>query len=365
MEQIISIRQTPEWLERAAHYFSSRWNIEKQLYLDSMNDSLTIDKTLPRWYLMLREDIIIGGFGLIENDFMVRTDLYPWMCALYIEPAERGKQLGEKLLAHSRLEAASSGFDKVYLNTDHVGYYEKYGWNYIGDFAHQSGVDTRVYEVKATLGMMEEMSAYFDTRADIYDHHMINDLGLDEFYEAINTCFEVPVTSLLDLGCGTGLELEKLFERFPDMEVTGIDMSAEMLKKLEEKYDGKSLRLICGSYFDKDFDGLYDVVLSTYSLHHFSEDKKLSLYRKVYNAVETGGIFVFGDYTVSTIERQQELIKANDEKRRKQGIAGDELYHFDTPLTPEMEKQLMKAAGFTSAEVVRQWENMTIIVAGK
>jgi N-acetylglutamate synthase-like GNAT family acetyltransferase len=67
------------------------------------------------------------------------------MCALYIEPAERGKQLGERLLEHSRREAASLGFNKVYLNTDHIGYYEKYNWRYLGDFAHQSGVDTRVY----------------------------------------------------------------------------------------------------------------------------------------------------------------------------------------------------------------------------
>ncbi|MCL2662580.1 MAG: GNAT family N-acetyltransferase [Oscillospiraceae bacterium] len=171
MEQIINIRERPEWLELAADYFSSRWNIDRQLYHDSISDSLTTVDALPRWYLMLRnavlqnsglyntelhnakprnfditEDNIIGGFGLIDNDFMVRTDLYPWMCALYIEPAERGKQLGEKLLEHSRREAAALGFNKVYLNTDHIGYYEKYNCSYIGDFAHQSGTDARVYK---------------------------------------------------------------------------------------------------------------------------------------------------------------------------------------------------------------------------
>jgi GNAT superfamily N-acetyltransferase len=180
MEQIINILEHPEWLEYAADYFSSRWSIDRQLYLDSMNDSLTTSKTLPRWYLMLRSaidgtDNIIGGCGLIDNDFMVRTDLSPWMCALYIEPDERGKQFGEKLLAHSRLEAASLGFDKVYLNTDHVGYYEKYGWSYLGDFAHQSGTEARVYEADAILGRLEEMSAFFNVRADFHDNHMIDD----------------------------------------------------------------------------------------------------------------------------------------------------------------------------------------------
>ena len=145
MEKIINIREYPEWLNRAADYFSSRWKIDRQLYADSMTDSLSTSEPVPRWYLMLRGDEIIGCYGLIENDFMVRKDLCPWLCALYVEPAERGKHLGARLLEHCRAEAGKLGFDKVYLNTDHIGYYEKYNWQYMGDFAHQDGTDARVY----------------------------------------------------------------------------------------------------------------------------------------------------------------------------------------------------------------------------
>lgn len=213
--------------------------------------------------------------------------------------------------------------------------------------------------------ILEEMSVFFNARADFYDSHMIDDLGLDVFYETIADCFVAPISRLLDLGCGTGLEFERLFEKNPDMRVTGIDLSAEMLKKIKEKYPRKNFRLICGSYFDVDFDGLYDHVLSTYSLHHFSEEQKLELYRKIYAALEPGGLFVLGDYTVSTIERQHELLVANDKKRKEQGIADGEFYHFDTPFTPETEIRLMTTAGFASAEIVRQWENTTIIIAKK
>ena len=146
MTKIINVRECLEWIESAADYFSSIWNIDRQLYLDSMNDSVSTADSVPRWYLLLRGEEIIGGFGLIDNDFMVRTDLCPWLCALHIKPSERGRQCGAKLLGHGRREAAKLGFDKVFLNTDHVGYYEKYDWRYIGDFAHQSGEDTRVYE---------------------------------------------------------------------------------------------------------------------------------------------------------------------------------------------------------------------------
>ena len=142
----INIQENPEWLETAAEYFSSRWKIGKQIYVDSINQSLCKTNKLPRWFLLQKNDNIIGGFGLIENDFMVRKDLLPWLCALYIEPEERKQGYGGQLLKEGIKEAEKLGFDKVYLNTDHVGYYEKYGWSYIGDFEHTSGEIVRVYE---------------------------------------------------------------------------------------------------------------------------------------------------------------------------------------------------------------------------
>lgn len=148
--RIINIRAHGDWLERAADYFSSKWGIDRQLYHDSMTDSLTTDNPLPRWYLMLTDaDEIIGCFGLIENDFMVRDDLRPWLCALYVAEQERGKQLGAALLAHGRGEAAALGFERLYLNTDHVGYYERYGWEFMGMHLHQSDEMARVYAAGA------------------------------------------------------------------------------------------------------------------------------------------------------------------------------------------------------------------------
>lgn len=146
MERIINIRDYPEWLERAADYFSSKWGIDRQLYIDGMTDSLTTEAATPRWYLMLKGETILGAYGLIDDDFMVGKEFRPWLCGLYVEPGERGRALGARLLAHGRREAAALGFDKIFLNTDHIGYYEKYGWIYTGSFPHQEGVDARVYE---------------------------------------------------------------------------------------------------------------------------------------------------------------------------------------------------------------------------
>lgn len=52
--------------------------------------------------------------------------------------------------------------------------------------------------------------------------------------------------------CGSGLELDAIFQRFPELEVTGIDLSAEMLARLAQKHGEKSLRLIQGDYFQQE-----------------------------------------------------------------------------------------------------------------
>ena len=95
---------------------------------------------------MLKDDEIIGSYGLIVNDFNSRGDLWPWLAALYVNESERGAALGARLLVHGVNEAGKLGFKSVYLITDHVGYYEKYGWHYIADGYGLDGEASRIYK---------------------------------------------------------------------------------------------------------------------------------------------------------------------------------------------------------------------------
>jgi len=146
---IIAIREHPEYLEQAVDYFSDKWGVERNIYQDCIANSLITESPLPRWYLMMKNDKIVGSYGLIVNDFISRQDLWPWICAVYIEESERGKALGSILLEHGRKEAANLGFPVVYLSTDHVGLYEKYGWQYIGQGYSITGKDTRIYKASS------------------------------------------------------------------------------------------------------------------------------------------------------------------------------------------------------------------------
>jgi len=145
--KIVSIRDNPEMLDRAVDYYSSKWGISEKIYRNSMESSLNTQSPLPCFYLLLDGKKIIGSYALITNDFNSRQDLWPWLAALYVEAEYRGKSLGAMLLKNGADEARRLGFQKLYLLTDHIGYYEKYGWVYLGNGFGVDGEESRIYEI--------------------------------------------------------------------------------------------------------------------------------------------------------------------------------------------------------------------------
>lgn len=223
-----------------------------------------------------------------------------------------------------------------------------------------------MHERRKTM-QFERMDDFFNRRAEIYDSHMLDELKLEEFYKQIAECFPEgnDAPELLDLGVGTGLELAGLFERFPALKVTGIDLSQGMLDILSRKYNDKKITAVCGSYFNIDFGKeSYDFVLSTYSLHHFSKERKLLLYRKVFDTLRCGGTFIEGDYTCKTLAEQEQYIKESEQLCNENNTQ-DGYLHYDIPFTAETQVKLLRAANFSDVEVVREWDNTTIIRARK
>ena len=122
----IKLRERPEWKQAAAEWFHSKWNVPTEAYLDCM-DAYLSGKTEYGWYLCLDGDKIVGGMGVIENDFHDRKDLTPNVCAVYTEEACRGKGIAGQLLTIVVDDMKSKGITPIYLVTDHTGFYERYG----------------------------------------------------------------------------------------------------------------------------------------------------------------------------------------------------------------------------------------------
>ena len=125
----ITLREAPMLLDTAASWFNSKWGVPKEAYLECMESYLKGETELG-WYLCLDENKIIGGMGVIENDFHDKKDLTPNVCAVYTEESYRKQGIAGVLLNMVVDDLKSKGISPVYLVTDHTGFYEKYGWEF-------------------------------------------------------------------------------------------------------------------------------------------------------------------------------------------------------------------------------------------
>ncbi len=129
--RIICLTERPAVKEWAARWFHEKWGIPLAAYLESMDASLRGSGPVPQWDMAVEGDRIIGGLGVIENDFHDRKDLAPNVCAVYTEEDRRGRGVAGALLRRVCADMAEKGIDTLYLVTDHTSFYERYGWEFL------------------------------------------------------------------------------------------------------------------------------------------------------------------------------------------------------------------------------------------
>lgn len=130
----------------AADWFNQKWGIPREAYDESMSDALSGEGTVPQWYVALDGARIIGGAGVIENDFHDKRDLTPNVCALFVEPEYRCHGIAGQILDFICSDMKNHGLDTLYLLTDHTSFYERYGWQYLCEAQGDGEPDTsRMY----------------------------------------------------------------------------------------------------------------------------------------------------------------------------------------------------------------------------
>jgi tRNA (cmo5U34)-methyltransferase len=214
------------------------------------------------------------------------------------------------------------------------------------------------------MSQIEEMGAFFDRRVDGYEEHMRSILDIDGFYGAVAGALpqsDEPLR-ILDLGCGTGLELSFLFGRLPQARVTGIDLSGAMLDQLRDTYRDRmgQITLIRDNYAACPLgESYYDHAVSVQSLHHFPPEEKTAVYRNIARALRPGGAYAEGDFVVTAAE-EKEYLNAYRAAHTDGG-----LYHLDIPLTVERQIELFKAAGFCGVDLLYHADAAAVFRAAK
>lgn len=193
----------------------------------------------------------------------------------------------------------------------------------------------------------QKQRTFFNEKIDSYDD--VHSTYM-ETKKTLADSLNKNVQRILDLGAGTGLELIHLFELHPNVKVTVIDISENMLAELKKRSFSNHITIICGDFFEVEFRENYDAVISTSALHHFKQEEKETLYKKVYNCLKENGQFINCDKIALTKEIQEQQLyelEHNIENHK----------HIDTPLIVENEMAILKKVGFVdvcSSEVDKE-----------
>ena len=150
--RIVNVLDHPGGLEPAVAYIHRQWGNEGNhaFYFDCARHSSRGPSGLPRFYVLMEGQAIIGCCALLVNDLISRQDLWPWLGCLYVDPEWRGRRLSEALMDHARAEAHRAGFCELFLSTTHEGLYEKFGWTRLADGYNSSGERFGIYRIATT-----------------------------------------------------------------------------------------------------------------------------------------------------------------------------------------------------------------------
>ena len=207
---------------------------------------------------------------------------------------------------------------------------------------------------------LETMSGFFDRRVDSYEDHM---RPWRAYYRWLGELIPAQAETLLDLGCGTGLELDEIFRLHPDIRVTGIDLAPGMLARLREKHPERKLTLTEGDYLTVPLAPCaFDVAVAFETLHHFPPETKLGLFRRIFAALRPGGMLLEGDYIAESDEMETYLFQELARRRARQHVPEGTFVHFDTPLTLAHELSLLSQAGFTAEVLGYRGEDNTPMI---
>ncbi len=172
----------------------------------------------------------------------------------------------------------------------------------------------------------------FNKASNDYDKYRKQAIPNMELY--YNTLVELTESyekpKILDLGAGTGILTDLLHKQHPNSEITLLDMSRDMLNIARNKFADKNFNYIEADYLTYEFNEKYDLVVSSLSIHHLTDDEKRVLYRRIYDILEDGGLFINADQVSGSTQYTEKLYKQKDSR------------HLDMQDMPEEEKEILR-----------------------
>ena len=216
----------------------------------------------------------------------------------------------------------------------------------------------------------------FDNVSGDYDKHRRQMVPcFDDYYNLPLTVmdFEGDNPTVLDLGAGTGLFSSIVLRKYPKAVITLIDLSDRMIDVAKERFAGHSgIKYVVDDYTRHEFEEKFDIIISALSIHHLTAAQKENLYRKCYELLNDGGVFVNSDIVLSPFPD----VEAIFQRTWHQMIGSCGLGHdvvreaidrssYDDPSTVEDQLKWLREAGFRYADSLYKYYHFCSLFAKK
>ncbi len=180
---------------------------------------------------------------------------------------------------------------------------------------------------------------------------------------------------LYDLGSSTASLLINLSRSLDGKtQLIGIDNSPSMIEraKLKAKAFNADIELIEGDILEYTYKKA-NVFVSNYTLQFVRPLEREKLIKKIYDALEDEGVFLFSEKLISHDKRlNKEMIELYYDFKKANGYSAYEIAQkreaLENVLVPYSEEEnitMIKNAGFSHCEVVFRWANFATFIAVK
>lgn len=180
---------------------------------------------------------------------------------------------------------------------------------------------------------------------------------------------ENPKPKILDLGAGTGLLTLHLHNKYPDGDFLLLDLSEEMLNIARTRFkNAQNFRFMVADYLKQDFKGQFDIVVSSLSIHHLEHPDKIFLYEKIYQHLNTGGIFINADQVLGPNQANEKEYYRNWLSKIDMGSLSEsektiilDRMKLDKPASLADNFKWLEKTGFVDVDVYYKYYNFVVL----
>ena len=227
------------------------------------------------------------------------------------------------------------------------------------------------------MNRMKRVLSHFEKEAAEFDQTIVE--LIPNYYEMCGVLLDfIPYSqsdnfSVIDLGCGTGTLAKLIADKYPNAQITCVDISENMLELVKHKMQ-RPVTLIKNDFYTLKFNQTYDVMVSSLALHHLETTQdKLMFYKKIFHALSQNGLLINADIMLGCNSFVQKkyleywkafmLESASEEKVENQWLPN--YYSEDRPASLSTHFELLKKSGFCFIDCVYKNHNYGVFLAQK